>query len=704
MSFCSLPSLRPLHGCGARIAAAGLCLSTASASANIGGTYHAPDDLRWYVTDMPDFDQRRAFRPANVPFVGLDPSTGLPGDGGMYCVPTATLNMFAYAANHGYPSLLPGDATYSQWMTPSYDTPFYDDATLSLAALGDSMGTHAVNGTGSAGWYAGADAWTPDDLMDVGMFAAKGTWAPLGQHLGQVAHNTGGLVSLAWGNYSWESDQGPDGETGLMEFNGGHAVTLSWIDVKSSIISDIQVKNPATGDSKWEQHTDETQGIRLSNWHVFLPEEGVREMSKMTTPGSPSNYRVMTALGYVVPKQGLIQKPTGRDITVGTVKGLAAPHLQNQRTTMSLGGTESFESIEFCPMRTHQLGLVASADPSTGVATKSIVAMVATREGREANGTFRIDTPVDPAAIEIHYGTDMLLYVLTPSGVECYEADSGFAYQHEATLGLPSGFQGDALSFDENTMQLVVVDTLACQVAVFPVDGARSGDTVPAVAAFPCVSSAPGKTLLEFDPETGGFFVGHSATNAVAHVEMDASGAFVQTRATSIPGAAGLTSISPDGAGGFYVCTTGHAIQYFSDSGTGTFGRDRTGFFDGETGSAFQITRSRTNHGSLGGDVSDGPIHVDASEVFQGSSFAGCLGDVTTTNTNPGDEEYGAPDGNIDGADLSYYVELWLNTSPNADWTTDNTNPGETGYGQADGIVSGADLSYYVEAWITGCG
>lgn len=36
------------------------------------------------------------------------------------------------------------------------------------------------------------------------------------------------------------------------------------------------------------------------------------------------------------------------------------------------------------------------------------------------------------------------------------------------------------------------------------------------------------------------------------------------------------------------------------------------------------------------------------------------VADVATTNTNPGDAGYGEPDGGVDGADLSYYVEQWL--------------------------------------------
>ena len=38
-----------------------------------------------------------------------------------------------------------------------------------------------------------------------------------------------------------------------------------------------------------------------------------------------------------------------------------------------------------------------------------------------------------------------------------------------------------------------------------------------------------------------------------------------------------------------------------------------------------------------------------------------------------------------------------------ADVTTTNTNPGDAGYGQPDGTVNGADLSFFVENWLAGC-
>lgn len=80
-----------------------------------------------------------------------------------------------------------------------------------------------------------------------------------------------------------------------------------------------------------------------------------------------------------------------------------------------------------------------------------------------------------------------------------------------------------------------------------------------------------------------------------------------------------------------------------------------------------------------------------------------CPADFTTTNTNPGDTNYGIPDGTVDGADLSFFVERWLAEIRQADVTTSNTNPGDTRYGIPDLTVDGADLSFYVELWLFGC-
>jgi len=104
----------------------------------------------------------------------------------------------------------------------------------------------------------------------------------------------------------------------------------------------------------------------------------------------------------------------------------------------------------------------------------------------------------------------------------------------------------------------------------------------------------------------------------------------------------------------------------------------------------------------------DGTWHeqpeYDLAFELYGRLASDCPVDLTTTNANPGDQTYGFPDGNVNGADLSFFVENWLKDDQSiADITTTNANPGEPGYGIADDIVNGADLSVYVEGWLDGC-
>lgn len=79
-----------------------------------------------------------------------------------------------------------------------------------------------------------------------------------------------------------------------------------------------------------------------------------------------------------------------------------------------------------------------------------------------------------------------------------------------------------------------------------------------------------------------------------------------------------------------------------------------------------------------------------------------CRADVTTTNSNPGEEGFGQRDGVVDGADIAYVVERWVALdNVNADFTTTNTSPTEAAFDWPDGQVDGADLSWYIEEWLS---
>ncbi|MEM1331262.1 MAG: choice-of-anchor B family protein [Planctomycetota bacterium] len=76
--------------------------------------------------------------------------------------------------------------------------------------------------------------------------------------------------------------------------------------------------------------------------------------------------------------------------------------------------------------------------------------------------------------------------------------------------------------------------------------------------------------------------------------------------------------------------------------------------------------------------------------------------DLTTGNTNPGDFGFAQPDGVVDTADLTFFVERWVGSDSSTDLTTDGSNPGDDDYGVPDGNVSVSDLVFLVELWL-GC-
>jgi subtilisin-like proprotein convertase family protein len=75
------------------------------------------------------------------------------------------------------------------------------------------------------------------------------------------------------------------------------------------------------------------------------------------------------------------------------------------------------------------------------------------------------------------------------------------------------------------------------------------------------------------------------------------------------------------------------------------------------------------------------------------------LADLTTQNAPVGDPLYGKPDGIVSGADLFFYVGLWLDQSARADLSTPNAPVGDPLYGMPDGTITGVDLSFYVNVW-----
>jgi hypothetical protein len=170
------------------------------------------DYTGYAISEMPDIDQRRTT---------IEPLTlGLPGDGAMYCVPTAAMNLAAYIANHGFPSVGPGPGNWQ--LGPPDNFGVYNNMSQDLANLGTLMGTDAVTGTGGTAALNGLDAYlqagAPGDFV-VSHYYAHDSYSPTLRDMALSAID-GNLVEPVVGWYS-------NADTNLPhERKGGHALSL----------------------------------------------------------------------------------------------------------------------------------------------------------------------------------------------------------------------------------------------------------------------------------------------------------------------------------------------------------------------------------------------------------------------------------------------------------------------------------------------
>jgi hypothetical protein len=181
-----------------------------TALAVLAAGFAATPALAQYVYNVqyvPDFDQKRTAA-SGVP--------GLPGDGGMYCVPTSVINWFAYFANRGItqPAGLNGPRVWQSQVN-------YNLVTTHLSTMGALMGTDPSGGTNGNGGLSGAMLYSlglTAGAVNVFRFACSSGDCPTPDSL-FAAHLMGAFVAACYGYY----DENP---TGAFTRDGGHCITI----------------------------------------------------------------------------------------------------------------------------------------------------------------------------------------------------------------------------------------------------------------------------------------------------------------------------------------------------------------------------------------------------------------------------------------------------------------------------------------------
>ncbi|MFI4854459.1 MAG: hypothetical protein ACIAQF_05705 [Phycisphaerales bacterium JB065] len=283
---------------GALVAAAGMCVCSSQTRADVEYAYYVNSGIWGFdISHMSDLDQVR---------------DGLPGNGGMHCVPTASMNMFAYVANHGFPEVFPGPG---YWQASSGAA--YDEMTTNLLLLGLVMGTTPESGTGGTGWQNGMEAV----LDGTGKFDIINKWSggSYSPTVGEMAQHValGGIVAFAYGRYDII---GTVNGTQVLDRKGGHAVTMQKALASTPTFCTMWYRDPADGGSAFTQspYGSRVMQVVRDQYRLDWQPLTVLNMERMVITPPPSDGRVRIIDQYMAirPKAGYAFQPSSNGLSI----------------------------------------------------------------------------------------------------------------------------------------------------------------------------------------------------------------------------------------------------------------------------------------------------------------------------------------------------------------------------------------------------
>ena len=595
---------------------------------------------------IPDFDQKRS---------------GLPGNGSCHCVPTSSLDLLMYAANHGFNQIIPGP---TNWNVPAT----YNDATTIIGLMGQIMNTGSgVDpegcGTNLTNMQNGVESWLSDsgaaNKLDVAVFAASGGWSPTDDFVAQLAAMpTHPLIAVCFGRY----DQiGMLLGFPLLSRVNGHCVAYSagfrsandrWMDVRNpSNSSSILTQAPFTN-SRWAPLT-EAVAIQNSNGDIFF-----RTVTLLNwTPGDDQR-RILDSAITITPRAGYSFTSTNVQQfgvnsfagTPGNGSGLWEPSTgmpvldiavqQDNATIFSLNSATGSGS----PRTLHRI------DPASGVSTK--IATIA--------GASRIAT-----------GRQRDLYVLGGTTPKLRRFNPDASPMTEWSVSLPVAYS--AIAYDHDLDQVVLLNSsLPATILRIPRDIASRVEPweLLNVPTFVPLGANP---RIAICPIEGYMWTVSGASNSIFGVYKNAAGAMA-VEVFSHPSVVAPKCVEFSDNGFMHVVCNAGVLVFKRGGGTWS-PTDSSAFVGQPVGSVLRLTRSLSN---LVAGEHDQPewLNVPSEQIPEfGIEMADCLGDL---------------DGNgaVNGADLAIVLGQWgcVGAACTADLNSDS-------------IVNGADLAIVLGAW-----
>ncbi len=262
---------------------------------------------------MPDFDQQRQAGPMVFDGMSFQPlPPGLPNNGNMYCVPTASIDVMAYLANHGYPNALPGGPV--EWQSQD----MYDVVTAAIFDMGTLMETDPEDGTLGKG-RSGTQEWL-DTHVGPDVFIVDSQYATLsyGPNMWEVA-NAGHSGQIVIVNVGWFEQVA----SSSWIRRGGHQVVLTGAYENDGFFLDgceIRFRNPGSGGDSQTQSTfsNTTRTMDYRSGQFSSSSDPVqyynRTMAQLVGYNSGSNKGFLNGYYTVTPVFGLAANGVQLDI------------------------------------------------------------------------------------------------------------------------------------------------------------------------------------------------------------------------------------------------------------------------------------------------------------------------------------------------------------------------------------------------------
>ncbi|MBX3354931.1 MAG: hypothetical protein KF724_04455 [Phycisphaeraceae bacterium] len=285
----------------ATIASIAACTGLAGAQADGVDFWEGPTHYLHVRANMPDLDQMRAINAncALPPFPGIPTPGGacaILHPGGMHCGPTAGTNLYIYAANHGYPGLLPANQLGDIWRQPA----FFCAATAHIGKLGQWSGW-SLQGTSTKGMMQGLNTAFRVNRQPLvaSHYLATGV---KGLNLNQLAATgmSGALVMVAYGHYQVV---GFMGTVPVVQRNGGHFVVMTGA-YRNDPICKLRIRDPADDgcnpvlgtQAEYKQHVYNAGDMWV---RIFAPGFPARWMTRIFPENQAPNFVVGSTLSLL---------------------------------------------------------------------------------------------------------------------------------------------------------------------------------------------------------------------------------------------------------------------------------------------------------------------------------------------------------------------------------------------------------------------